>query len=50
MGVGGGGKRDKVELRDTRNRSLDEATDCNLSTRDEQDNIKLGAAAGPHKS
>lgn len=35
-----GGKRDKVELRDKGKRSWGEVTDCNLSTKDEQDNIK----------
>lgn len=40
----GGGKR-KVELRDKGEKSLGESTDCNLSARNEQDNIKWGAVS-----
>lgn len=40
----GGGKR-KVELRDKGKKSLGESTDCNLSARNEQDNIKWGAVS-----
>lgn len=33
-------EEEKVELRDKGEKSLGESTDCNLSARNEQDNIK----------
>lgn len=36
----GGRRKEKVELRDKGEKSLGESTDCNLSARNEQDNIK----------
>lgn len=38
--MGGGRRKEKVELEDKGEKSLGESTDCNLSARNEQDNIK----------
>lgn len=43
--MGGGRRKEKVELRDKGEKSLGESTDCNLSARNEQDNIKWGAVS-----
>lgn len=38
--LGRGKRKEKVELRDKGEKSLGKSTDCNLSARNEQDNIK----------